>query len=177
MEYFPYPCHSKIPPVVVPYLPEFEYDHLDFASFPERTGLSANFALDIHRPCQERAAFVQSWLYFGLMEVFFSQSVDKGPFISQGSAPSQVVNGPALNDVLLDAHKRFRWHTKWSSSFSAMRASLTVASRASRDLDQVQGDDQTLAAVLLSVKILIIVLAEFYSSTFCHENRSLRPKA
>lgn len=81
MDNFLYPNHSYIPRVEVPYLPGFEFDHQNFSTFPERLGFAKDGVLDIERPCRQLAAMAQSWLYFGLIDIFTGQRLDKSTFI------------------------------------------------------------------------------------------------
>lgn len=165
MDNFPYPNHLNIPRVEVPYLSGFEFDHLEFSTFPERLGFMKDGALDIERPCRQLAAMAQSWLYFGLIDIFTSQRLNKSTFIRQGSgldSSLSVVDSTALDGILEANQKRLRKN----SERSAIRAQLLVAAKASSELDRVQGYDHSSAAVFLSIKILILCLFDYSYTAF-----------
>ena len=169
MDNFPYPRHLNIPPIEVPYLPGFEFDHLDFLTFPERLGFAKDGVLDIERPCRQLAAMAQSWLYFGLIDIFTGQRLDKSTFIRQKSSldsSRSVVDSTALDGILEVNKTRLKKNSKRSAILSDIRAQLLIAVRASSELDRVQEYDHSSATVFLSIKILILYLSEYFDIAF-----------
>jgi len=169
MDNFPYPNHLNIPPVEVPHLTGFEFDQLDFSTFPDRLGFTRDGVLDVGRPCEQLAAMAQSWLYFGLIDIFTGQRHDKTAFIRQeGSTGSirSVIDSKALDDMLEVSKIRLRKNRKRSKILSNIRAKLLVAAKASSELDMAQGYDLSSASVLLSIKVLILYLSDYFDAAY-----------
>jgi hypothetical protein len=79
MEHLP-PVSSPYEPVLVPYIVDEEYDGLEFADYPNRKGFDINSLLKgdfKNRSPGEIAAFLQTWLYFGLIHEIFKVKLDK----------------------------------------------------------------------------------------------------
>lgn len=85
MNHLPWPKNKKFPPPEVPYVcgDEPDYDGLSFPDFPLRQGWSAPF--DTHRWMESSpetvAVRAQSWLFFGLLKIFFGPRFKKYEFV------------------------------------------------------------------------------------------------
>ncbi|KAL1635917.1 hypothetical protein SLS58_010022 [Diplodia intermedia] len=168
MDHIPYP-NLDVPPIVVPYLAGFEYDHEDFATFPERVGFWKDGNLDLDRPCRQLAALAQAWLLFGLIDAFALQRLDKGVFVRKedgNGADEGVIDTTRLGDIIAGSAKRLQKRFLRSKLLKDIRARLMEAARASSALDQIQAEDPPSAAVFLSIKILIIYLSEMFDAAF-----------
>ena len=70
MDHLPYPQDSPVPPVSIQYFDKFKFDGGEFTDFPARCGFDkSNFAFGDFSsiPWEEHTAFMQAWLYFGLL--------------------------------------------------------------------------------------------------------------
>lgn len=165
MDHLPYP-NLGVPPIVVPYLADLEYDGEDFATFPKRIGFWKDGKLDLDRPCRQLAALAQAWLFFGLIDAFTGQHVDKGVFIRReyvNGANEDVVDTIMLGGILEESFRRPRMPFARSKALKDIRVQLLEAARASSTLDRIEGNDSSSSAVFLSIKILIICLSEMFN--------------
>jgi hypothetical protein len=83
MEHLP-PAVDPYSPVLVPYIGESEYDNLDFAGYPRRSKIDIDLLLvgDFQGFSSRRlAAFLQTWLFFGLMHEILSMDIQTKEFI------------------------------------------------------------------------------------------------
>ncbi|PLB50970.1 hypothetical protein P170DRAFT_463998 [Aspergillus steynii IBT 23096] len=72
------------PPLRIPCLSPHAYDQMDWSSYPERAGLSKDRLFDgdfSQRPPHETAAFLQDWLYFGVLWVVLGNNVSKSDYV------------------------------------------------------------------------------------------------
>lgn len=71
MDHLPVPTSSPATHPDVPYLCKFEYDGGEFQSYPSRQGFDKGCLQrgerDLYHDDEETAAFLQSWLFFGLL--------------------------------------------------------------------------------------------------------------
>ncbi|KAF9630361.1 HET domain-containing protein [Lasiodiplodia theobromae] len=178
MDHLPYPSLG-VPPIVVPYLSGFEYDGEDFATFPERVGFWKAGKLDLGRPYRQLAALAQAWLFFGLIDLFTGQRVDKGVLVRRehiDRADEGVVDTTMLGGILEESLRRPQMPSSRSKALEEIRAQLLEAAWASSTLDQIQGDDFSSSTVFLSIKILIICLSEMFDfANFLHFGSSRPP--
>src|SRR5271156_4282087 len=83
MEHLP-PVASPHQPILVPYIGDCEYDGLDFAGYPSRKGydvdrlLKSDFQGSSPRSV---AAFLQTWLFFGLMHEILNVEIRTADFV------------------------------------------------------------------------------------------------
>ena len=161
MEYLPYPAHLGVPPLVVPYLVGFDFDHQRFETFPDRLGFIRDGRLDISRPIREIAAMAQAWLYFGLLEVVVGPTFDKNNMISYNVAGGATIDATSLHSLLDATEDREAsliltlTPAKVRETHLEIFKALTRASRASFELDEIDEFDETGSVVFLSVKILL----------------------
>lgn len=77
----------------VPLLSLQNYDHLDFLGYPQREGWGVRSVLDwddlFENPPREFQAFLQRWLYFGVLEVVFRQRINVLDFVRWKDNDSQ----------------------------------------------------------------------------------------
>jgi hypothetical protein len=172
MDHIPYPPDSILSPVRVPYLGIYEYDHLDYASFPQRKGIAKEGTLDIDlgRPSQDVAGFAQSWLFFGLISELLGQTFDTRIFVRQESDADM-----SAHVLLLDTNWLYTALKDWQSSIykklnhrshlRRFRKTLLIALDAGEKLDELKSDDDDVAAVLLSIKVLHIYIVTYFNGT------------
>lgn len=70
MDHLPYPQDATLPPVSIPYYSKFEFDDGSFTDFPARCGFDkSNFVYGDFGsiPWDDHTAFLQAWLFFGLI--------------------------------------------------------------------------------------------------------------
>lgn len=85
MDHLPVPSNPAFPPLTVPCLSDLPYDGLDFDSYPERRGWSKNRLLAgefTEKSADETAAFLQDWLYFGVLHVTLGCYGEKSFFVT-----------------------------------------------------------------------------------------------
>lgn len=84
MDHLPQASQPAFPYPPVPYLEGFVYDDAGFTGFPARTGFDKKRLLagdfTEHSPVTT-AAFLQSWLYFGMMGEIFGTHVERNDFV------------------------------------------------------------------------------------------------
>ena len=84
MDHLPHPSQSAYGHIKVPYLDGFVYDNGGFTEYPSRMGIDKVrlFAgdFDEHSP-NILAAFLQSWLFFGMMSEAFGTHVELADFV------------------------------------------------------------------------------------------------
>ncbi|KFY15519.1 hypothetical protein V492_01942 [Pseudogymnoascus sp. VKM F-4246] len=88
MDHLLLPRNPISEPMKVPILSLENYDHGDFNTYPERQGWGtrtvAEWKLIFQTPPPELAAFLQRWLYFGLLEFISNTKIDiASSFVSQ----------------------------------------------------------------------------------------------
>lgn len=85
MDHLLTPKHPARPTPRVRYFCQQEYDRGDFLTYPERMGWvdEGDTWLDLSAWCDadEATAFLQQWLFFGLLHEFFGDSADFSAFI------------------------------------------------------------------------------------------------
>ena len=166
MDHLPYPTHLGVPPIAVYFMPGFEYDHQEFEAFPDRVGFTKNGVLNTDRPCCESAAMAHSWLFFGLIEAYIGEELDKSLLLRKNTAADNdplIVDTSRLDDMLLASRERLARasHDERCARSSQRAQLLKHASAASASFDLIQDYEPSLAATFLSIKILIIYLVEF----------------
>ncbi|KAF2453999.1 hypothetical protein BDY21DRAFT_354774 [Lineolata rhizophorae] len=106
-------------PIIVPYLllEDFAYDNEDFHAYPERCGWDFDVwlkhdamrqGIDINawlrdgpKKAEELPAFLQSWLFFGLLSACLKTSVDTNDFVRlDESSGSKVITTANLDSYL-----------------------------------------------------------------------------
>ena len=106
MDHLPRPNLGH-PGLRVPFITTALFDGGDFFSFPQRLGFGASYE---NCPAQELGPLLQSWLYFGVLDKFFSRTVDREAFLQKDTgerqsltgdpdAPSPAVTSAALLDL------------------------------------------------------------------------------
>lgn len=170
MDHLPYPEHLGVPPIAVPYMPGYEYDHLDYESFPHRQGFIKNRSLDADRTCHEVTALAQSWLFFGLIEEFVGRPFDKRILIrinfNGSDAEESLIDTTRLTDILPNVPGRRydspqRLEELESRQWSRMQRRLAVARSAIYTLERQYEYDIPCSAVFLSIRILLIYLTQY----------------
>ncbi|KUL87769.1 hypothetical protein ZTR_03146 [Talaromyces verruculosus] len=89
----------------VPFIANIDYDRNGFTTFPAREGF--NFEDPSHSG-DAIAAFLQSWLYFGLLEEFIGNSVDRSTFLYREKLPNGTIEDHLSTAALKDL-KLFLW--------------------------------------------------------------------
>jgi hypothetical protein len=94
MEHLPEFLSSSLPRPEVPYLCEQKYDGLGFASYPQRRGWDSERLkagdFDEH-PVNRTCAFLQEWLFFGLLGEFFGPDFDSDDFITRQEGKGRLL--------------------------------------------------------------------------------------
>lgn len=104
MDHIALPAVQVYPPVCVPCLSDNSYDGLDFHSYPDRRGwdqerlLAGDFS---QRSSTETAAFLQDWLFFGVLWHILGCSASKDNYVeSDRQEPYGRVTTALLDDHL-----------------------------------------------------------------------------
>ena len=108
MDHLPTPAHPLFPPLEVPYICKQEYDNLGFSDYPKRRGWDKSRLQGgpLEHSLGETAAFLQEWLYFGLLSEILGHCFDPDNFIGE------VDDGRCLVTTvcLLDSISRWKDH-------------------------------------------------------------------
>ncbi|KAF4632702.1 hypothetical protein G7Y89_g5424 [Cudoniella acicularis] len=113
MEHLP-PVSDPYEPILIPYIGDCEYDGLDFAGYPSRRGWDIDRLLigDFQEtPTANAAAFLQTWLFFGLMHEIFAVKIRSADFIRIGVSGKKWITTKKLPDYL-QAFRRQIEHDK-----------------------------------------------------------------
>lgn len=113
MDHLPQPSDPVHPVVEVPLLSLEPYDGGDLVTYPERQGWAARSLAEweqlFSQPPRPFCAFLQSWLYFGILECFLGARIDPCVFarrqlggISPG-APAYILTSVGL-PLLIERH-------------------------------------------------------------------------
>jgi hypothetical protein len=74
-----------------------EYDGGTFTSYPERRGLkSGDIRMSVWKNKEEAAPFLQEWLFFGLMAVFFGVKIRTEEFLLETTQGKRIITTKAL---------------------------------------------------------------------------------
>ena len=149
----------------VPLYSEMAYDFGTFDGFPARCGLIDNGRLLLEGlSSQECAAFLQSWLYFGLLAVFYRRrfEIDSLACASQDHSTHRVV---CIEPVLKGWTRKLK--RKYSllsgaekiTAFEKLSRSLEIAAKNIDEFEHCSAlADQPFSAVVLSVRVLIATM-------------------
>lgn len=116
MDHVPIPLDPAYPPIVVPCLSSVPYDQLDFNTYPSRRGwdgalLAAGDFSQKH--ARETEAFIQDWLYFGVLWETLGEAAIKGVYVESHPASSHGrITTAILREHILDrlAYIDHLWH-------------------------------------------------------------------
>ena len=103
MDYLPLST-SGAPHLVVPWVAKHVYDGKEFSSFPQRCGFTDNYTT---YPTDQLASLIQSWLYFGVIRLFFTpfgQAIDPELFredFTRNTAAPHVENEQLDSRILV----------------------------------------------------------------------------
>jgi len=95
----------------VPYLSRQEYDCLEFSSYPARMGWDKERLLrgDLtEHPAEDTAAFLQTWLYFGVMHETLRVSLRREEFTVLDDSGYALVSTKNLPSLINSAQKNLR---------------------------------------------------------------------
>lgn len=174
MDHLPSPLRSTIPHVEVPFIAKLQYDFLGFETFPFRHGFVKDGKLDTSRPPEQRAAPMQSWLYFGLLSEFTARPIVIGDFVKASSSTGlPIVSSSNLFSCLNEWNCRLRQlrmvSRSWRDVVNTTKRLLHVAMKASCLFDYLPGlDDPQHAVVAVSIRTLIMILVWTYNFC-CHQ--------
>ncbi|OCL12753.1 hypothetical protein AOQ84DRAFT_140258 [Glonium stellatum] len=184
MDHAPYADQFILPRVEVPYLDKYEYDHGDFASFPQRTDLcNEDGILDSTRPISDIAAMVQAWLYFGLLEAYNGKPLDKKALISK--TQPYLLDSTELPVILIDITRQMRKSSiqKYNKHLEALQAKLLIAVKAISEVDIADIDtlrrkyNSASAAIFLSIRVLLNTLClRFHVTNWPCWNSVVKPR-
>lgn len=153
MEHLPSP-QNLCQPIVCDHLEGEDYDSLDFFQYPREAGIgisrvsSGDFGNDL-TPRQVEA-FLQSWLFFGLIKQVLDPSIQRSEFRRADSTNSRAY----LCTMSLHDHI-----TKWKASFGSLPTAEQMAKRDTvcsvlREASRVLNFIATTTAILLTQKFM-----------------------
>ena len=172
MEHLWFQPDGKWPGIRVPYLCVLHYDGLGFQDFPRRHG----YIFENHRPWLLQMsrfdapllAFLQTWLYFGLLAEIFRLVdiiIDANDFVYTQMQGNRVITTHRLDELIIKWTRKLEASPKLQSTCqkASARAHLTLALEYALYLDQPHRIGSQVegpwAEVLLSIKVLIASLA------------------
>lgn len=110
MDHVPVPANCSRIPLEVPYIAQDEFDGLDFKDFAVRRGwtlpqlsqvaLAASTGNASESDKAPAAAFLQSWLYFGLLDSMLGRHVDPSTFVRPNADGKPILDTKRLPEVL-----------------------------------------------------------------------------
>jgi hypothetical protein len=182
MEGFFAPPRDRVQGVKVPFVANFEnfeYDGrgLPFSEFGQRQGFSnkdrSSSSLEFRgKSMQEIASLLQSWLFFGLLEEFLGQRINRLLFVDRHDASGATIwiDQDVIHDMFIDWKKELMvmsWKDQQRRK-EHIEAVLEMALAKSELFDQLtpESQDFTISAIMLSVKLLIMVLQSIADDTF-----------
>ncbi|CAM1501502.1 Fc.00g034860.m01.CDS01 [Cosmosporella sp. VM-42] len=175
MDHLPGSRHG-IQHISVPFVASFPFDGQDFSTFPLRCGFDRDkfhqFSVD------SLASLVQSWLYFGVLDVFFNRHIDLQKFCVEDDKlinQTRVVSSLPLHSLLdqwlesvvipvLDPPESEDWsQIEPSKIFKYRKTMIDFLEDVLASVETVEELPQSLQAplpvVLLSAKILVGTLS------------------
>jgi Heterokaryon incompatibility protein (HET) len=135
-------------PLRIPCLSPDEYDQLDWASYPERSGynkeqlLSGDFSQ--HSP-EETAAFLQDWLYFGVLWVVLGRNGSKANYVVADSHGTGIITTKLLNEH--------------------------IDQRMTDLKDVAQNDLYSVKAILRDIEMCLMTVSKLCTSSTCRDDR------
>jgi hypothetical protein len=92
-------------PTEFPVYSKHEYDRGDFATFPQRSGWNFKLGLTAEQVLEGRsrtelASFLQTWLFFGYIDVFFGYKYSRGDFVRINDCGEHVMTTYKLGSVI-----------------------------------------------------------------------------
>lgn len=164
MDHLPYPDGPSIPPLEIPFYAQYAYDGGGVEDFPVRQNLidpENGGWLGLEEPA-DMAAFLQAWLWFGLLESFLDAPIDKSGFIQHRNASE---GGPVLCTRLLQTElesltnriQQAKSDQDRQAELQRQRKALDVALGHYNGFDRSVHvhDDDKIRLVLFSVGILL----------------------
>jgi hypothetical protein len=172
MDHIPYPTLLGVPAVTVPYLAmhEAEAYSLDF------TALGARLSIATHQLSPpEFASNVQAWLYFGFLETFVGEKVDRErfrrePTKSEISHTVHLLDSSFLPILLNKCTRKFRNTAHRQDRAKQLHHWASILETAGQCIQHLERhdrtsslcDDETCAAIFLSIRVLEVTLRDFY---------------
>ncbi|KAL9119268.1 MAG: hypothetical protein Q9187_004179 [Circinaria calcarea] len=110
MDHLPLPRNPALPPIKVPFVCTKEYDAGPFLTYPDRKGWKISFPDDRiaflyngREPLSiEKAAFIQTWLYFGLLQEALGPVFDIACFVTEDGLGSKFLTTFQLERLVKD---------------------------------------------------------------------------
>ena len=108
MDHLPLPHNPASPPLKVPFVCTEEYDRGPFLTYPQRQGWQIlhpkHRILLLHdgaEPCRsEKAAFIQTWIYFGLLNEAVGPRYKTACFIEDGLCGKKFLTAVHLERII-----------------------------------------------------------------------------
>lgn len=133
MDHLPLPHNPMHEPIEIPCLSTENYDGRDFGTYPDRQGYTPRTIRQwydiINRPSKEFSAFLQRWLFFGLMEEVLGERIEVSDFIRRVGDPGHlIVTTAKLLPMLRKLIDFGRRHQRGSSYYTVFK-NLGIAMR------------------------------------------------
>ena len=94
MDHLELPRNPKHLPISIPFVARESYDGGEFESYPQRKGWTdAEVAGSdgCTKPKDERASFIQTWLFFGLLSTIFGSNFEQEDWIARTDPDHPVI--------------------------------------------------------------------------------------
>ena len=171
MDHIPLPKSCQFPPIQVPCLVGRHSSCRNWRTYPQLHGWQVDQLqerTDVRfrgqrRPIHETAAFLQSWLYFGLLAEFLEDHFDLESFIHEGTDGKRTINTARLENIL----------GKWSIC-AGEQADLTLMTTQLQGLNSLLIEHRSVCAFMhntnfdlgdSSIMLSIAVLSERLAAT------------
>lgn len=169
---------GRVAPIIVPYVCTEDYDNDEFISYPMRKGWDLSIwytyqlgsPLDVARwlpdgkSLEDVAAFLQTWLYFGLIASIasvFGAEVEPRTFVRMDDYGNPWITTASLPQYVTDCERAREKHPEstWGNLFGAIRTNLDLTMEVCDVLGQMvdygRKEYKTLRVIDFSLGLLI----------------------
>jgi hypothetical protein len=111
MDHLELPRNSKHPPIYIPLVARENYDGGNLESYPQRVGWSdadVTGSNGCTKSKDERASFIQTWLFFGLLSKIFGGDFKQDDWITHTGVDHPVIKTRNIEDHLKELELNFK---------------------------------------------------------------------
>lgn len=180
MDHLPKPAQAIDPGITVPLLAYTPYDFKGLYEFGSRNGFVKDGSLVKSHTGAQLAAFIQSWLYFGLLSELFGRLV--GPADFESASDVETLSSRTLNSEQMpqlfdqwQADLRRMGPKACKKQLAVVRQTIDIALDLSTMCEHVEPVGSTVyATVMLSVKLLNISVIHIHNAIAPSDHISTR---
>lgn len=157
MDYLPYPPDATLPPIVVPYLPGYQFDDGDDDTIYIRLLERSSKA-----PTRQYAGELQEWLFFGLIDKLADEPPSRSNFVRRGvvnGEPCDVIDASPVRDLIDRLTVKLQSDDCPAAIAEELPLRLAYAKEICDGFKDVKDADDSLLAIYLSVCVLVEFLS------------------